>query len=109
MQIEELNSLDRSGFVLAIGWIFEDSPWIAERAWERKPFPDIAALLQAMKDVVEEASKEAQLALLRAHPDLGSRVRMASASTQEQAGAGLDSLTAIEFERITRLNAAYGA
>ena len=53
------------------------------------------------------ARPDEQLALLRAHPDLGSRARMTAASTGEQAGAGLDRLTLDEFERLLQLNQAY--
>jgi len=45
--------------------------------------------------------------LIRAHPDLGSKAKMADASVQEQAGAGLDRLTPEEFDRFQTLNAAY--
>ncbi len=43
-----------------------------------------------MVGVVEAMSQDEQLALIRAHPDLGSKVKMAAASVQEQAGVGLD-------------------
>ena len=99
--------MDREGFVAAVGWVFEHSPWVAERAWERRPFPSLAALHRSMAEAVAKASAEEQLALIRAHPDLGARARMSAASEGEQAGAGLDRLTADEFERLGRLNAAY--
>src|SRR5688500_1419130 len=60
-----------------------------------------------MMAVVDAAPRAEQLALLRAHPDLGVRARMSEASIGEQAGAGLDRLTAAEFERLQRLNGAY--
>jgi 2-oxo-4-hydroxy-4-carboxy-5-ureidoimidazoline decarboxylase len=107
MLIAELNSLDRDGFVHAVGRVFEDSPWVAGRAWDARPFADVEGLLNAMTAEVESASKDEQLSLLRAHPDLGTRVRLGTASAEEQAGAGLDSLTAEEFERIRQLNSAY--
>jgi 2-oxo-4-hydroxy-4-carboxy-5-ureidoimidazoline decarboxylase len=105
----ELNSLDCPGFVKAIGWVFEDSPWVAERAWVRRPFSCIESLLSTMIAEVEAASEQEQLSLMRAHPDLGARVRVGSASAGEQAGAGLDSLTEEEFQRIRALNSAYRA
>ena len=46
-----------------------------------------------------------QLALLRAHPDLGARARMSAASAGEQAGAGLDRLTPQELETLQQFNA----
>lgn len=90
MTIEELNAMDRPSFTEALGWIFEESPWVAERAWAARPFSDVAALHRAMVSEVEQASRDEQLALLRAHPDLGTRARMSAASTSEQAGLGFD-------------------
>lgn len=107
MKMETLNALDREGFIESTGWIFEHSPWVAERAWTRRPFATIDALHQAMVDQVEAASPQEQLALLRAHPDLGTRARVSDASAAEQAGAGLDHLTPLELEQLLSLNAAY--
>ena len=107
MTIGELNLLDRAGFVKTVGWIFEDSPWVAERAFDARPFAGLDALHIAMTEQVERATFAEALALLKAHPDLGTRARLSAASTEEQAGAGLDSLTPAEFERLHRLNAAY--
>src|SRR5438552_1631385 len=109
MTLAELNAADRGAFVEALGWIFEESPWVAERAWASRPFADIESLHQAMVAQVEAASREEQLALLRAHPNLGTRARVSDASRGEQAGAGLDQLTAEEFARLTEWNSAYRA
>jgi len=56
---------------------------------------------------VEHATREEQLALLRAHPDLGARARMSEASLGEQSGAGLDRLTPKEYDHLRALNEAY--
>jgi 2-oxo-4-hydroxy-4-carboxy-5-ureidoimidazoline decarboxylase len=107
MTIEELNLLDQEGFVAALGWAFEESPWVAERTWSARPFADVEALHGALVSQVSCAKPEEQLALLRAHPDLGTRARISQASTDEQAGAGLDQLTPHEFDRLKQLNSAY--
>ncbi len=99
--------MDRESFVAALGWVFEHSPWVAERAWPRRPFPSVAALHQAMAEQVAGAGAAEQDALIRAHPDLGTRARMSTASSGEQAGAGLDHLTRDEYEQLYRLNSAY--
>jgi OHCU decarboxylase len=109
MRIDEINALDRAGFVHALGWVFEDSPWVAARAWERRPFDSAEGLHAAMVNEVASATAEEQLALLRAHPDLGASARMSAASVGEQAGAGLDRLRPDEFERLRDLNLAYRA
>ena len=107
MNEADLNVMVRERFVEALGWIFEDSPWVAERAWDSRPFSDIDALHQAMVAQVAVASREEQLTLLRAHPDLGTRARVSNASRGEQAGAGLDRLTPEEFQQLSRWNAEY--
>jgi 2-oxo-4-hydroxy-4-carboxy-5-ureidoimidazoline decarboxylase len=105
--LEDVNGLSREAFTAALGWIFEDSPWVAERAWSARPFDSVNALHNAMTGVVREASREEQLALLRAHPDLGTRTQMSAASAAEQTGSGLDRLTPAELERLRGLNAVY--
>lgn len=111
MILEELNGLDRAGFVRLLGDVFEHSPWVAERGSGARPFADVGALLAALVKVVEEADPAEQTALLRAHPDLAGKVALAEEltirSTAEQAGAGLDQLTQDEYERFHTLNAAY--
>jgi 2-oxo-4-hydroxy-4-carboxy-5-ureidoimidazoline decarboxylase len=107
MTIAELNVRDRDAFVEALGWVFEASPWVAAYAWERRPFASVDELHATMVDVVQQATASEQLALLRAHPDLGTRARISEASTGEQRGAGLDRLTADEYERLQRLNEEY--
>lgn len=107
MTLDALNGLGQAPFIDAVGWIFEHSPWVAERAWHLRPFGDASALHRAMVLQVEQASPEEQLALLRLHPDLGTRARLSDASAAEQNGAGLDRLTREEFDRFTALNESY--
>ncbi len=107
MTIAEVNAMSQAEFIERVGWVFEHSPWVAERAWIRRPFADLAGLHAAMWEQVSAATREQQLSLLRAHPDLGTRARMSDASSGEQAGAGLDRLTPEEFERLQTANATY--
>ena len=107
MTINQLNTLTREEFVATVGWVFEHSPWVAERAWDGRPFRDVSHLHDVMKGEVERGNREEQLALLRAHPDLGTRARMSTASSGEQSGAGLDRLTPEEYRRLQELNTAY--
>ena len=111
LTIEILNRSDRDGFRALLGDVFEHSPWVAERAWEARPFRTVDELHAAMCAVVARALLGERLALLRAHPDLAGRAAragaMSASSAAEQAGAGLDRLTDDEFARFERLNAAY--
>ncbi|NJN87644.1 MAG: 2-oxo-4-hydroxy-4-carboxy-5-ureidoimidazoline decarboxylase [Leptolyngbyaceae cyanobacterium SL_7_1] len=105
--IAQLNAISQDEFVEAVGFVFEDTPAIARQAWHHRPFPTVQALHQQMVQVMQSLSPAEQLALIRAHPDLGSRIRMAEASVQEQAGAGLDRLSASDYARFQTLNQAY--
>ena len=107
MTIDDLNAGDQRAFLEAVGGVFENSPWVAERAWTRRPFESLDALHAAMTSHVAAATFDEQLALLRAHPDLGSRSGMSDASAAEQAGAGLGTLTRPELDRLHALNGAY--
>lgn len=113
--IEEINSMSHGEFIARLGWVFEHSPWVAERAWTKRPFLNPDHLHAAMIEAVERGTRPEQLALLRAHPDLGARARvggtsavpLSEASTAEQKAAGLDQLTVAEYEHLMRLNRAY--
>lgn len=98
----------RDEFLARFGPVYEASPWVAEGVWPDPP-AGREALAAAMATVVDAAPREAKLALIRAHPELASRARMADASVREQSGAGLDQCSPAEFEAFQRLNAAYNA
>ena len=111
MTLREINALDQDGFVTALGFVFEGSPWIAARAWQARPFGSLTHLHRSLCDVMYNASVEQQVALIRAHPDLVGQAALAGTltpvSTQEQASAGLDRLSPEEIATFTRLNQAY--
>ena len=111
LAIETLNGMDQVEFVQTLGPVFENSPWVAERAWESRPFASIEALHAAMTTVVRRAPRAEQIAFLRAHPDLAGKAAragtMTADSVAEQASAGLDRLSDEESERFTRLNREY--
>lgn len=94
-------------FVTAFGDVAEHSPWVAETVAQARPFDSRAAMIEAFENAVRSASHEAQLALIRAHPDLATRAKLTADSTREQAGAGLDALSAEELARFTDLNGRY--
>jgi 2-oxo-4-hydroxy-4-carboxy-5-ureidoimidazoline decarboxylase len=106
-----LNALEAAPFAAAIGRVFEHAPWVATRAAAKRPFADRAALHAAMVAVVQGASADEQLALVRGHPELAGKAAIAgdltAESRQEQGGAGLNRLTPDQFARFHELNAAY--
>lgn len=111
LTLADINALDREEFVRVVGPVFEHSPWIAERAWEARPFASRDALHEALVDVVRSASREEKVALIRAHPDLVGRAARAGTLTpesmREQVGAGLGDLSPEEVAQFERYNAEY--
>lgn len=105
--IEDINQMKKEEFVRKIGWVFEHSSWVASAVWEGRPFKSRENLLQTMIGIVQNAEESKQLALLRAHPDLGTRLQMSEVSQKEQAGAGLNQLSKEEFEDFVSLNQCY--
>ncbi|MCQ8279394.1 2-oxo-4-hydroxy-4-carboxy-5-ureidoimidazoline decarboxylase [Acetobacteraceae bacterium KSS8] len=109
--LQTLNDAALDDFVAIAGPLYEHSPWIAAEAWRHRPFADRAALHAVMQGAVTEAPEAAQLALIRAHPDLAGKLARAGTleafSTGEQKGLGLDRLPDDLFERFDRLNTAY--
>ena len=105
MALEEVNALGKAEFVARLGGVFEHSPWIAERAWHRRPFGSIDELHRAMLDAV--ASRDEKLALARAHPELAAGEALTLASTSEQARLGFNALSTRELEEMNRLNRRY--
>lgn len=104
--------MDTHDFISLYGCIYEHSPWVAERV-STEAAGIIAAdeIAELMAECVDNASPERQLALIRAHPDLAGKAQVAgdltAASTAEQASAGLDQCSKVEYERFQALNAAY--
>lgn len=105
--VEESNGMEQGVFVERFGFLFEKSPWVAERAWEKLPFAGRADFLSKMAEVVLSASDEEQLVLLNAHPELGARISMTESSVKEQSGAGLDRLARDEAYIFSELNRKY--
>jgi OHCU decarboxylase len=102
----DLELSEREAFMARFGALYEHSPWVAERAFR----PGIAdgEVADALRDAMHAASEAEQLALIRAHPDLGEKVGVLTAhSRSEQAGLGLDRLERGEYERFMATNAAY--
>ena len=107
--LEELNAMSQTEFTQVLGDIWEDTPEIAANSWFSRPFTDFKDLYNSMVKIVEEMSEDKQLALIKAHPDLGSKAKMAEASVKEQAGVGLDSLNKEEYNFLLSLNQKYKA
>jgi OHCU decarboxylase len=105
--------MEKEEFRERFGGIFEHSAWVAERAWDAGVSEPFTAenVHAAMCAAFRAADENARLEVLRAHPDLAGKLAIAGQLTEdsrkEQAGAGLDRLSATEHARFTDLNSAY--
>ena len=111
--LDQLNTAPPAQAALMLDGIYEHSPWIAQAALAQRPFRSLAHLKHGMARVVADAGRDAQLALLRAHPELAGKAMVAKTltaeSTHEQGKAGLSDCTPDEFAKIQKLNADYNA
>lgn len=109
--LEALNDAPSSAFVAALGGIFEHAPWVAVAAAGRRPFATLADLFAAMRRIVRESDDGHRASLLAGHPELGGAAarsgNMTPDSVAEQAGAGLDRMSAEREAEFDRLNARY--
>ena len=113
LTLEQINAASQAEFNRLLDGTYEHSPWIVERASGKRPFASLAALKLALVLVVRESGRAAQLALIRAHPELAGKAMVAktltSESTNEQGKAGLTECMPAEIAQIQKLNAEYNA
>jgi 2-oxo-4-hydroxy-4-carboxy-5-ureidoimidazoline decarboxylase len=111
--LSDLNVCSRDDFVAALANVFEYTPWIAEQVVSARPFAGVRQLFEAMKAVVDRATPELRLALIKGHPDLANKTQRAAGLTvesiAEQNSAGLDRLSDAEYVAFERVNNAYRA
>ena len=113
LTLEQINAATATQFVALLDGTYEHSPWVPERAVGRRPFASLVHLKLALAQVVRAAGREAQLTLIRAHPELAGKAMVSKTltaeSTHEQGKAGLTECSPAEFARIQQLNADYHA
>lgn len=109
--LDELNRASPDEFSRAFGPVYEHSPWVAERAYARRPFASRLDVQLALYGAVQSATEGEKVALIRAHPELaGKEARegtLTAASAREQSAAGLGVLSPDEAALLRRLNADY--
>ena len=105
--VVEVNALTAAEFEKAFGDVAEHSPWVARNAAGDRPFVSRESMIRAFREAVLSASETAQMALIRAHPDLATKAKLTDDSTREQAQAGLGMLSKEEFARFNHLNDFY--
>lgn len=111
VRLEQVNAMEREEFVRTFGGLFQGTAWVAERAYEHRPFADTAALRAAFQEALFSGGRDEQRDLMASYPDLGAdRVAEGEAgeeSARDQAVAGLTRLADADHEEFIRLTSAY--
>ncbi len=113
LTLDRVNAASPEDAAAMLVGLYEHSPWVTEVALAARPFDSAAALKHAMSDAVRCAPLEAQLALIRAHPELAGRAMQSGTltreSSHEQATSGLTQASPDELQTLHALNAEYRA
>ena len=111
LTLDQLNTAPMAAVLQQLDGLYEHSPWIAAQALQQRPFASLAHFKYALAKTVTDAGLDAQLALVRAHPELAGRAAvrqsLTAESNAEQSQAGLTQCSPEEFEQLQRLNRAY--
>ena len=113
LTLHQINAASHADALQMLGGLYEHSPWIADQALAFRPFLSLAHLKQVMANVLHGADQQAQISLIRAHPELAGKAMVSKSLTaesdNEQTSAGLTQCTPEEFATIQQLNADYNA
>ena len=105
--IDKVNNLRKSDFISIFGNVFEKTQWIAEKAYNSKPYKNLEELFSKMMEIFENSKKEKHLEILNAHPDLAVEKKLTEDSKNEQKNASLNQCTDEEFVEFRKLNNEY--
>ena len=105
--IEKVNQLTENDFIDVFGNVFEKTNWIANKAFNLKPYKDFNELISAIIKIYENSSKEDCLKIFNAHPELAVEKKLTEDSHKEQRGANLNRCNNEEFNEFKNLNIEY--
>ena len=105
--INKVNNLNKSDFISIFGNVFEKTEWIAEKAYNSKPYNNFEELFSKMMEIFESSKKENHLEIFNAHPDLAIEKKLTDDSKKEQNSANLNQCSEEEFKEFKELNKRY--
>ena len=105
--VDKINNLSKSDFISTFGNIFEKTDWIAEKAYDSKPFNNLNELFSIMMEIFEKCKKDVHLEILNAHPDLAVEKKLTEDSKKEQNDSNLNECSDQEFKEFMKLNIDY--
>ncbi|MDC1113106.1 2-oxo-4-hydroxy-4-carboxy-5-ureidoimidazoline decarboxylase [Candidatus Pelagibacter sp.] len=105
--IEKINRLSENEFIGTFGNIFEKTNWIANRAFNSKPYRNFNEFISTIIKIYENSSKEDCIKIFNAHPELAVEKKLTEDSHKEQKGANLNRCNDEEFNEFKDLNYEY--
>ena len=105
--IEKINRLSENEFIGTFGNIFEKTNWIANRAFNSKPYRNFNEFISTIIKIYENSSKEDCIKIFNAHPELAVEKKLTEDSHKEQKGANLNRCNNEEFNEFKSLNIEY--
>ena len=105
--IKKVNQLSENEFIDTFGNVFEKTNWIANKAFNSKPYKSFDEFITAIIKIYENSSKEDCLKIFNAHPELAVEKKLTEDSHKEQRGANLNRCNNEEFDEFRNLNSKY--
>ena len=105
--IDNINSLNKSEFLLIFGNVFEKTESVALKVFELKPFKDFDDIISKMLKIYEEYDRDRILEILNSHPELAIEKKLTIDSKLEQTSANLNECSEEEFKEFRKLNIEY--
>ncbi|WP_427886860.1 2-oxo-4-hydroxy-4-carboxy-5-ureidoimidazoline decarboxylase [Kribbella sp. GL6] len=111
VRLDQVDQMTREQFVETFGGLFQGPRWAVERAWEMRPYADTHALRRSFQEALFSGSREEQVELIQAYPQLGSQFvadgLSGEASLRDQSDKGLTFLGDPERDELTAITSAY--
>ena len=105
--IDNINSLNKSEFLLIFGNVFEKTESVALKVFDLKPFKDFDDIVSNMLKIYEEYDRDKILEILNSHPELAIEKKLTIDSKLEQTSANLNECSEEEFKEFRKLNIEY--
>jgi 2-oxo-4-hydroxy-4-carboxy-5-ureidoimidazoline decarboxylase len=105
--INEINQLSKNDFIDIFGNVFEKTYWIADKAYDLKPYKSFSELFSKIIEIYEKSTREDYLKIFNAHPELAVEKTLTEDSRKEQSSSNLNQCTEEEFNEFLSLNDRY--
>ena len=105
--IDKINQLTKNDFIDIFGNVFEKTYWIADKAYNFKPYKNFNELLFTIFKIYENSSRDDCLKIFNSHPELAIEKKLTKDSRNEQENANLNECSEEEFKEFKKLNEEY--